>query len=102
MAPIRSSDVWDWTCSWRTVAVTSARMARSPDEVSVTRTPVGGRPGRRKAGTAGGGRGDRVRARVAVVWWGVGSAGRAEDRGADREVRLVAHDRLKHALEVGG
>src|ERR671920_718374 len=43
MAPISSSELWYCGCSWRTTAVISERIARSPLDVSVTRTPVSSR-----------------------------------------------------------
>ncbi len=40
MTPISSSDAWYCGCSSRTAAVTSARMARSPNVVSLIFCPV--------------------------------------------------------------
>ena len=40
MTPISSSDAWYWGCSSRTAPVTPARMARSPNVVSLIRCPV--------------------------------------------------------------
>src|SRR3954453_14410894 len=88
-----SSDVWYWTCTWRTVSVTSTRIARNPLDVSVTRLPVRTRTSAPKTWTP--------------AWWDAGGGDRCvgprppEHAGADREVGLAQDHRLEDDRQLG-